>query len=485
MKKIFNRSLYIAMLFLVTSCLDDITSLNNNPKAYQSGSVPGETFFSNGTRNLVDAITYGMTFKILAQQFAETTYFDASSYNLVNVGNGFWVSLYRDVLLDYKEAKTVITENPGLYPKITQNKLAIIEIMEVYTYSLLVNTYGDIPYSGAVDATLKSEALDSDNLTPAYDDAASIYNDLFVRLDNTLALLDVNEGSFEGGSDLVYDGEIESWIKFANSLKLRMALTLADVNATKAKEEAEEAAAHVFESNEDNALLVYLATTPNTNPIWVNLIQSEREDYVASNTMMDLMQSSVVDDPRIPLYYTKDNAGGYSGGIYGRSNSYVTYSKAGPTMTAETFPGVLMDYAEVEFYLAEAAERGFVVGGTAAEHYEAAIRASISYWGGTGSSADAFLADPDIAFATASGTNLQKIARQRYIAMFNRGLEAWTEYRRLDYPVFNAPPVANGDFPIRYTYPNSEQTANGENYSAAASAIGGDVVTNKVFWDIN
>jgi hypothetical protein len=144
-----------------------------------------------------------------------------------------------------------------------------------------------------------------------------------------------------------------------------------------------------------------------------------------------------------------------------------------------------MDYAEVEFYLAEAAERGFVVGGTAAEHYEAAIRASISYWGGTGSSADAFLADPDIAFATASGTNLQKIARQRYIAMFNRGLEAWTEYRRLDYPVFNAPPVANGDFPIRYTYPNSEQTANGENDSAAASAIGGDVVTNKVFWDIN
>jgi hypothetical protein len=99
--------------------------------------------------------------------------------------------------------------------------------------------------------------------------------------------------------------------------------------------------------------------------------------------------------------------------------------------------------------------------------------------------ANAFLADPDIAFVTASGTNLQKIARQKYIAMFNRGLEAWTEYRRLDYPVLNVPPVTNGDFPIRYTYPNSEQTSNGENYTAAASAIGGDVVTNKVFWDVN
>ncbi len=481
--KIVIRSLYIVMLFLATSCLDDITSLNNNPKAYQSGTVPGEMFFSNASRNLVDAITYGMTFKILAQQFAETTYFDASSYNLVNVGSAFWVSLYRDVLLDLKEAKAVITENPGLYPDITKNKLAIIELVEIYTYSLLVNTYGNIPYSGAVDTSLKSEALDSDNLTPEYDDAAAIYNDLFVRLDNALVALNDSEESFADGSDLIYDGDIEKWTKFGNTLKLRMAVTLADINPTKAKAEAEAAAANVFESNSDNAVLVYLGTTPNTNPIWVNLIQSEREDFVASNTMMDLMQSSAIDDPRIPLYYTKDNAGGYSGGIYGRSNSYVTYSKAGTTMTAETFPGVLLDYSETEFYLAEAAERGFNVGGTAEEHYEAGIRASIAYWGGTEVSATAFLADPNIAFATASGTNLEKIARQKYIALFNRGLEAWTEYRRLDFPAFNVPPVTNGDFPIRYTYPNSEQTANGDNYTSAATAIGGDVVTNRVFWD--
>jgi hypothetical protein len=198
--------------------------------------------------------------------------------------------------------------------------------------------------------------------------------------------------------------------------------------------------------------------------------------------MIDLMQSSIVDDPRIPLYYTTDNAGGYSGGIYGRSNSYVTYSKAGEKMTDEEWPGVLIDYAEVEFYLAEAAQRGFAVGGTAESHYVAGIKASLDYWGASG--ATTFLADPNIAFATAAGTDLQKIARQKYIALFNRGLEAWTEYRRLDYPVFNVPPVTNGDFPIRYTYPNSEQTSNCENYTAAAAAIGGDEVTNRVFWDI-
>jgi hypothetical protein len=482
--KSFIKPIYILLLFVIASCTDDITSQNTNPKAYQAGTVPGETFFSNATRNLVDAVTYGMTFKILAQQFSETTYFDVSSYNLSNVGSGFWVSMYRDVLLDYKEAKTVITDNPGLFPAVTKNKLAIIELLEVYTYSLLVNTYGNIPYSGAVDTSLKSEALDADNLTPAYDDAAAIYSDLFVRLDNALASLDTNSESF-GTADLIYGGDIAQWIKFGNSLKLRMAVTLADVNVTKAKSMAESAASKVFSSNSDNADMTYLSTTPNTNPIWVNLVQSGREDYVASNTMMDIMESSTLDDPRIPLYYTADNAGGYSGGIYGTSNSYVTFSKAGSTVTAATFPGVLLDYVEVAFYLAEAAERGFDVGGTAEEFYNEGIKASILYWGGTQAQGTAFLADPSIAFTTASGTNFQKIARQKYVALFNRGLEAWTEYRRLDFPAFNTPPSPNGDFPIRYTYPNSEQTSNGENYTTAAAAIGGDLLTTKVFWDLN
>jgi hypothetical protein len=484
--KILLKSLSFAiMLLLVTSCGDDITDINTNPKAYQSGTVPADPFFSNATRNLTDAVTYGFTFKILSQQFAQTTYFDESAYNLVDVGSSFWVSLYRDVLLDYKEAKTIITDNPTLYPAVDQNKLATIEIMEVYVYSILVNTYGDIPYSGAISTSLKAQALDPDNLTPEYDDAAAIYDDLFTRLDKAIASLDEGSTAF-GTADLIYNGDVAAWKLFANSLKLKMAMTLSDVNPTKAKTEAESAAkAGVLGSNSDVAQLTYLATTPNTNKIWVNLIQSGREDYVASNTLMDLLQEPTVKDPRIPLYFTVDNAGGYSGGVYGRSNSYVTYSKAGKAMTSQTTPGVLMDYAEIEFYLAEAVARGFAVGGTAEEHYDAGIEASILYWGGTASAAAAYIADPDVAYATAIGsTSLQKIARQKYIALFNRGLEAWTEYRRFDYPTFNAPPVAQGDFPVRYTYPNSEQTSNIVSYTAAATAIGGDKVTTRVFWDI-
>ena len=390
--------------------------------------------------------------------------------------------MYRDVLLDYEEAKKITKNNPSLFPAVDQNKLAIIEIMEVYTYVNLVNTFGDIPYSGAISTSLKSSALNSDNLTPMYDSAPAIYDDLFARLDKATAQLKTDADGF-GAADLIYNGNISKWIKFANTLKLRMAMTLADVNPTKAKANAEAAAkAGVFTANADNAMLAYLSTTPNTNPIWVNLIQSSREDYVASNTMMDLLKAS--NDPRIPLFYTKDNAGGYSGGIYGRSNAFITYSKAGPSITATTTPGVLLDFAESQFYLAEAAARGYSVGGTTEIFYNAGITASILYWGGTRAAATIYLAEPTVKYATATGaTDLQKIARQKYIALFNRGLEAWTEYRRFDYPKFNVPPIPQGDFPVRYTYPNAEQNANITNYTAAAAAVGGDKLTTKIFWD--
>ena len=211
MKKNLTRSIYIVLLFLATSCLDDITSLNTNPKAYQSGTVPAGPFFSNATRELVDVLTDGFTFKVLAQQFAETTYFDASSYNLTNVGNAFWVILYRDVLRDLKEAKSIVIAKPSLFEDVDNNQLALIEILEVYSYSLLVTTYGNIPYAGAIDTNLKAEGLDSDNLTPAYDDAAAIYSDLFVRLDRAISMLKPDEKAF-GVADLVYGDDLNLWI---------------------------------------------------------------------------------------------------------------------------------------------------------------------------------------------------------------------------------------------------------------------------------
>lgn len=493
MKKILVKMWFAISVFLVASCTDDITTLNDNPKAYSSGSVGAETFFANATRELTDNLLDGFNFKIWAQQFAETTYFTTSNYTLTDVGSGFWTNLYMDVLNDYKEAKRLINENPTVYPGVDQNQLALVEIMEVYTYAILVNTYGNIPYSDALDASLASEALDPDNTTPAYDDAEAIYDDLLSRLDAALAMIDVdadNAGTLAfGESDLIYADDLAMWVKFGNSLKLRMGMILAEYNSGKAEAIVESVDFdNLISSNSENAELDYLATTPNTNPVWVWLVQSGREDYVASNTLMDMMQAPATDDPRIPLYYTVDNEGGYSAGTYGTSNAYVNFSKAGANITAETWPGILIDYVEVEFYLAEAAARGYTIDGvSAAEHYENAVTASIVYWGGSEADAATYLADPDVAFATAIGaTNIQKIARQRYIGLFNRGFLAWVEYRRLNYPELNVPAsTPGGPFPDRYTYPVSEQTSNYENYTAAAAAMGTDELTTLVFWDVS
>jgi hypothetical protein len=172
--------------------------------------------------------------------------------------------------------------------------------------------------------------------------------------------------------------------------------------------------------------------------------------------------------------------------VPGTKNSYDAFSKPSETLTAPDFPGLLLDYAETEFNLAEAVERGYAVGGlTAADHYAKAVTASITYWGGTDVQAQTYLALPTVAYATATGTYKQKIGSQKWIALYNRGWDAWIENRRLDFPKLSPPANPVSTFPVRFTYPVTEQNVNTVNYDKASSAIGGDQVTTKLFFDKN
>ncbi|RYZ52536.1 MAG: SusD/RagB family nutrient-binding outer membrane lipoprotein, partial [Chitinophagaceae bacterium] len=181
--------------------------------------------------------------------------------------------------------------------------------------------------------------------------------------------------------------------------------------------------------------------------------------------------------------FKPNDAGVFVGGKLGSNNTFSDYAKVADKVTAQDFPALLLDFVEIEFYRAEAKERGFAVAGTAEEHYKNAIRASILYWGGTNAQADAYLAQPAVAYTTASGNYKEKIGTQKWIALQNRGYEAWTEYRRLDFPVLNAPATAKSGFPNRFTYPTNEQTLNNTNYTDASGKMGGDKVESKLFWD--
>jgi hypothetical protein len=476
MKNIFA----IFLVFLLFSSCTKLEELNVNTK--DPTNVPGESLFTAAQLNLSDQmITPNVNnniFRMFVQQWTETTYIDESNYDIVTrpIPGNHWNVMYRDVLINFKESSKVMSATgslPGDAAEVLINKLAIVEIMTVYTYAVLVETFGNVPYTQALDQAI---------LSPKYDDGLTIYKDLLTRLNAAMLTMNTSYGSF-GVEDNMYNGNTELWYKFANSLKMRMGMMLADVDAGLSKSTVESAAANVIAANSENAAIAYMASQPNNNPVNENLVLSGRNDFVAANTLVDMMNDR--EDPRRPLYFTTVGEGQYVGGIYGASNDYTQFSHVNPTLTESTFPGMFFDFAEVEFLLAEAVERGYAVGGTAEEHYNKAIRASIEYWGGTEADVTAYLANSKVAYATATGTWKQKIGEQKWIALFNSGFVSWSAYRMLDFPVLVAPPDAESVLPLRLTYPTTEQTLNGANRAAAAAAIGGDVVGTKLFFDKN
>jgi len=315
---------------------------------------------------------------------------------------------------------------------------------------------------------------------------------------------------------------------------LKMAITISDVDAGKAGPMIAQAlAGGVFESNEDNASMTYLDAFPNTHPVHEDLVQSGRDDYVIANTIVDKLNA--LQDPRLlvygqgvdfvyPLdankkerdsivttggklttYYAESDSVVYRttpftifakdtlkpvqlfvGGVYGNNNTFALRSHVGAPFYEPDLEGLLLDFAEVEFLLAEAIERGLTAG-VAEDHYNNAITASMEYWGIGEEEIETYLTNPDVAYSTAAGTWKQKIGIQHWMALYNRGFEGWTVWRRLDFTGFNAPPLMTyNDIPERFIYPIEEATLNKENLTAGISLLGGaDDANTKVFWDIN
>jgi hypothetical protein len=486
MKKIY--SILLAAVFL-SSCAKDLDEYNVDQK--KATAVPAGTLFTAAQKSFTDVLTSPSVntnvFRFYVQYWTATEYLDEPRYNLTSrtLPQAFWSAIYKDVLSDLKESKRILAEDALLDADVKANQNAQIEIMEVMAWSTLVNTFGNVPYSQALDISI---------VQPKYDSAEAIYSDLLVRLDAALAQIKPSAAGF-GSADLIYgNAPIQSWIKFGNSLKLRLGLILADKDAAKAKTIVEAAAPNVFASAADNAAFAYLSTPPNNNPIATNAnpALTSRTDYIGAKPFIDKLNALA--DPRRPGFFTTVG-GAYVGGYYGFSNSYGNFSTMTNKIASLDFEALLIDYPETEFALAEASKRGFSVPGTAEQHYNNAVTASIIYWGGTQAQATAYLARPDVALNTASTNYKEAIGIQKWIALYNRGYDSWVEWKRLDFPKLAPPSAATAPagqttpsglaIPLRLIYPINEQTLNGANRTEAASAMGGDVATTKIFWDVN
>jgi hypothetical protein len=472
--------LVLIMAVLVTSCeLPD----NLDPKNPKIVSADVElTNAELGLVNLIGSINVNTnTTRLLVQYQSEVTYVTESRYNFQDrqIPDTYSGTLYRgvlEVIKDFTATLNATTAAGDVLVNEKKNKLAIGEVLAVYTYQVLVDAFGNVPYTEALQGAANSR--------PKYDDAYTIYQDLLVRLNSAIANLDENYGSF-GPADILYNGDVASWKRFAASLKLRIALRLVDVTGFDANTAVSEAiATGVITDQSESVILKYLGIAPNVNSYYNEYVLTARKDYCPTQTLVDMMNT--LSDPRRPIWFTT-YGGAYVGLPYGRTgaSSYSKYSHFSDMMRLDgTYPVIVCDYVEVEFLLAEAAERG-LGGVTSPEtHYNNAILASMTYWGVSDADAAAYLAQPAVAYSTAVGTFKQKIGTQKWLGLFDRGVESWAEWRRLDFPIFNPPAnMTYGDIPVRMPYPYNENKMNQANYDAASAAIGGDEATTKLFWD--
>lgn len=469
MKKILFAA---AAALAITSCTSDLSDLNVNGKAPEA--VPAGALFANATMGYYDFTSVQNVnlnnLRLWSQHWTQTTYVDESNFQLNDrdVNGNTFVRMYTTVIRDCEEARSALADVVASNAEIAASEAAI-EVVEVLAYSLLVDLFGDVPYS---------EALGESN-TPSYDDDAAIYADLLARLD--AAVGNLSGSNAFGSSDIIYGGSADSWKMAANSLMLRMAVRMIDADAAMAKTYGEKAiAGGVFASSADDMRLFYSSAPPHTHPMWETLVQSGRTDFIASATLGDVL-NGLADPRRAGFFKNLGGSDSVIGAPHGLQSDYYQFSQPGTALEDPTWSHAAISYVETEFLMAHAAVAGWAGTGDAATHYENAIRASIEEWGGSSADADTYMMHSMVAFN--SSTAATQIGVQKWIAMYSNAAEAYAAVRQYDIPMATAN-LAQTVTPSRYSYPLDEYSLNLSNVEAAGAKFNGDDTFAKVFWDM-
>lgn len=483
-------SLLLAGVLLTTAACNDFGDINvnpNNPLTPNTGSLLTGAERVVGLLNSQAAPAgFNITPAIYVQHFGDITYVEESRYKTINFSynglyGGFAAGLPGAPLANLQQ---IITENTADNTKAlaanygsNANQIAIARILKAYTYQQITDRWGDIPYSQALKG--------SENFSPAFDKQQDIYTDLFKEWKEASAQFD--DGAAVQG-DVILGGDVERWKKFANTLRLIAALRISEADPVKGKQEFNDAlTAGVFTSNADNVQYKYLNDASNENPLYNNYITTNRKDYALSDTYVNYLKTT--NDPRLPFMADKNIKGEYVGIPYGAFPSQgkaQDFSLAATSYRQQNSPVNIMTYAQVLFAQAEAAKLGWTTGNAKAL-YEAAVKASMQQWMGTGyteAAYTAYIAQPNVAYTDANA--VERIATQRWIALFNQGTEAWSSWRRTGYPVLKpaANPLNGGtEIPRRLAYPVTETTLNATNYAEVVGRQGPDTQYSRVWWD--
>lgn len=479
MKTIIKNILLLLPIVFVLSC-SKFEEINTDP-ARASETLP-EYLLSNAQKSAADDI-YNKYYNArqgmqLAQYWTGTDKTGESRYLFID--DGLWSNLYSGPLADLKEIERYYSDNPE-----SENKhmTAVVEILKAWIYHNLTDVYIDIPYSQALEG--------NEFVQPVFDEGATVYNSLLESLSTQISVLEEPGKSIRG--DIVGGGEPAQWVKFANALRMRIAMRMIDVNESAAKSIIEEASQNTIKSIDEDFYFPY-NTSSEENRFPYNNADRPLVEFAVTTTLLEYLQET--DDPRLEIYARPDETNGaYVGKPYGEeanSPTVIGLSKPGSAAFDASAKGYMITYAEVAFIKAEAAARGVNVGGTAEEWYEKGIRASMMQWG---------VADEDeinsyiqrVPYGAGNWNDV--IGTQKWLALYLQGLQAWLERLRMDFnkpngdPLFISPVSGsldpNVDFlPNRLVYPSETRVNNEANSEAAASRIGGDTYATKNWWDV-
>lgn len=458
------------VLYGMTACTGEFATINTNPNTPTMASA--DLFMPHGIQTAVNAYWGGSLGMDVgdgfSQQWARIQYTDIDQYTVTNdVANTGWQNLYIESMADYQRIYKIGQETGNT------NYQAVAMIMRSFAFSVLTDIYGDIPYKQAL------QGLEG-TLQPKYDAQKDVYAGLVAELKTAGEMIDVADKSKVIGGDILLNGDLTKWRKFANSLSLRVLNRMLgkadapiDVKGDIERILKDPAKYPVLSANADNIQLVYLSAAPSNNP--VNENRKTRDDHRVGATLVNKLKG--LNDARLAVYANLPADGGdYKGVPNGLSASDANAlglsktSKVGNYFVAATAPGVLMSYAELQFIKAEFAYKGITAAGDAATNYTNGITASFGQYGLTVPTA--YLT----ANALKTGTDAYtQIMDQKWIALFGQGVEAWTEYRRTGLPALQ-PAVINtngGIIPTRLPYPGSEESLNAVNFNEALARQGG------------
>lgn len=464
------------MIFIFTACSEDaLLELNIDPN--NPTSVPAANLVTQGQYSLYNALhstgyNASMTM-LMVQHWSQNEYASGSRFELdANSFDGLWTTFYASVLNELTVAKKLISEDADVPAARKANQLGVIEIMIADAYHHITDGWGAVPFSQAINAEFPN---------PQYDSQEAVYDGIFSMLDNAITSLDANGSSFASG-DIIYGGDVQGWKKFGASLMMRAAMRIADVNEAKAKEYFTKGMNYgPIGSNADNALYTFDPNPEVANPLYINNVINNRDDFAVSDVLINRLLE--LNDPRISSYAKLTNSGDYSGMPFGLTDAEAfalksLTSRPSTKVRSDNAPHVVMDFAEVSFLMAEAVERGFIAGDAEA-FYNAGVKASLEYWG-HGEAADEYIA----ATPYDSANWKASIGEQKWLAFYMNGPQAWAERRRLDEPKLAVPEAAViSAIPVRLPYPISEDTRNNTALSAATSDI--NDLMGKLWWDVN